>query len=420
MEAFKIKSLYLSVDPNEVDLHTPYGEETQNAVRYDNASYQLMTDDDNTLKLEVNGHVISNNDILNIVPTYEKRDSDIYVTLDVYDIDSNDKVFQFYVSLPFRSDDITSLPIGYRNENETEMFSNNENTIYTYDIELAPVSPKRTIEDDLNDIKGGSFKTLRLFGVLFQHFVDNFNAGATLAGNVLVFFLLPGLLSSWVSHIFDVGTASPLAIIVFVIGLGLMYILYEKVLTDMTIEIYQESSHKMANYFSEFLNDDDWIYSPKTRNAMHTLNAIVELENDPNVAHHIHEFIDVSKSTERHLFIDFGAYGSIIERVNIDVEDSDLTAKQFAMRNHVVTEPMSHEELLNIQSLVKQYQDTISNIEYQRDYERYDEAFKNKTMSRKTQLEKSLDTLNQDLKRHDEELEQFKQAKIKDIDNRIH
>lgn len=134
----------------------------------------------------------------------------------------------------------------------------------------------------------------------------------------------------------------------------------------------------------------------------------------------MHEFIDLKQSTETQLIVDHSHMGRIKDSVNENRDDNQLTAKQLAMRNYVISEPMALEDIDDLQYVIHEYQETKRQIEYQQEYQSYQDAFKeNLGKNQDSKMMKSLNELHDDLEKFNQNIDNIKKMRIKNTSQRI-
>lgn len=153
------------------------------------------------------------------------------------------------------------------------------------------------------------------------------------------------------------------------------------------------------------------------------LNTILEFENDNHVVHRLYEFLDVKKSTSEFLFIDYGNKDKIIERFNGDESQHEmLSTKQQVMVSNVISDEINVQELGDILNIINRYNDTLNELEYQKEYAKYQEIYGNsfkKASHLDSEYIRSLSEIHDDLEKINQDIEVMKKSKIKDTQSLV-
>lgn len=198
------------------------------------------------------------------------------------------------------------------------------------------------------------------------------------------------------------------------------YVIYNRLVTRLCIELIgyvdkriNQLDNKIESTTLGYLNEDA-IQVQK----LNELNRIVEFEKEPHVAHRLYEYIDLEQSTSSKLTIDYTSMGRIAEQVNAQ-GDTHLTPKQQAMVNHVISDVLDMKDIEKIQSVIHNYHQTRENIEYQREYNKYDKLFSENQYESENRFVEEFDKITDKLNQYYQEMENLKQEKMKDTDEKI-
>lgn len=260
-----------------------------------------------------------------------------------------------------------------------------------------------TFTGRMKRLKHQSFKTLRMPFIVtsrFYKYAPEMSSSLTFIAFMTLIMAYVNAVNGMVvllTHIFPYDIPP----INLILGLTLPYIISEYIIMPILISItsrfYREDEHQ--NY----------------QDQLNQLNRIVEFENDPNVAHRMYEFIDLTQSNKDTLVIDYQKQGAIQSEILVQKlsDDTELSPRQLAMKHYVMTEPMTNEELNNIVTLIKSYQETKTKLDYQRAYEENAKAFSKGQHEINTPLQTSLDKLNDELESYRREIDSVLQDKMK-------
>ena len=89
------------------------------------------------------------------------------------------------------------------------------------------------------------------------------------------------------------------------------------------------------------------------------------------------------------------------------------------MVNRVISDEVTDEDIQKFQSVIKEYHDTKSEISYQREFYKYDKLFAEKQHTSDSHIVEEFDKINEKLNEYYQEMEELKQEKMKDIEERI-
>lgn len=183
------------------------------------------------------------------------------------------------------------------------------------------------------------------------------------------------------------------------------------------IRVRRKSLQKSINLANAFNYNDK--YEP----ILTKLNTILEFKNDNHVVHRLYEFLDVKKSTSEFLFIDYGNKDKIIERFNGDESQHEmLSTKQQVMVSNVISDEINVQEFEDILNIINRYNDTLNELEYQKEYAKYQEIYGNsfkKASHLDSEYIRSLSEIYDDLERINQDIEVMKKSKIKDTQSLV-
>lgn len=278
-----------------------------------------------------------------------------------------------------------------------------------------------TYASDLEKIKDRHALFIPFIGKTFKHVSGVFGLIGLIA-YVHMFFIVMnlsvGASSTAVRNI--LGSHFISDIIGLVVGLIMTHIVYSRVITRFIIKVAQKISYEIKEKNPQKSFFFDSVAEVKRKNAINYLNDIVEFENEPYVAHRMYEFIDLEKSTENELTLDYTKLGHITEKIKYEhTHDEDLSPKQQVMVNRVISDEVTDEDIQKFQSVIKEYHDTKSEISYQREFYKYDKLFAEKQHTSDSHIVEEFDKINEKLNEYYQEMEELKQEKMKDIEERI-
>lgn len=278
-------------------------------------------------------------------------------------------------------------------------------------------SSEVAIIDHITSIKKSGFltKSINYYSMIWLHKINKPSAFTKFVANNLAFILVTILYTNLFYWLWG-GSGAISKNIMFIIAFILTY-LTSSVVLSIILKVDNEG---FKNKMIEYYKSDDASESRHSKQALKTLNTIVELEHDANVAHRLHEFIDLKQSTETQLIVEHSHMGRIKDNVNENRDDNQLTAKQLAIKNYVISEPMALEDIDELQYLIHEYQETKRQIEYQQEYQSYQDAFKeNLGKNQDSKMMKSLNELHDDLEKFNQNIDDIKKMRIKDTSQRI-
>lgn len=149
------------------------------------------------------------------------------------------------------------------------------------------------------------------------------------------------------------------------------------------------------------------------------LNEIYEFENYPYQSFRAYEFIDIKRSNEHQIVLDFRHMGGLIKTISnqqesliLDNQHSNIDPRKLAMVNHVSSEKMTFEEIEKVEALIKKYHETVNSLKYQKEVKKYDELYTyHDSKKGQTQFQASLNEVEDELRKHDQELQMILQGK---------
>lgn len=149
------------------------------------------------------------------------------------------------------------------------------------------------------------------------------------------------------------------------------------------------------------------------------LNEIYEFENYPYQSFRAYEFIDIKRSNEHQIVLDFRHMGGLIKTISnqqesliLDNQHSNIDPRKLAMVNHVSSEKMTFEEIEKVEALIKKYHETVNSLKYQKEVKKYDELYTSHASKKgQTQFQASLNEVEDELRKHDQELQTILQGK---------
>lgn len=148
-------------------------------------------------------------------------------------------------------------------------------------------------------------------------------------------------------------------------------------------------------------------------------NEIYEFENYPYQSFRAYEFIDIKRSNEHQIVLDFRHMGGLIKTISnqqesliLDNQHSNIDPRKLAMVNHVSSEKMTFEEIEKVEALIKNYHETVNSLKYQKEVKKYDELYTSHASKKgQTQFQASLNEVEDELRKHDQELQMILQGK---------
>lgn len=148
-------------------------------------------------------------------------------------------------------------------------------------------------------------------------------------------------------------------------------------------------------------------------------NEIYEFENYPYQSFRAYEFIDIKRSNEHQIALDFRHMGQIVKSIStkeeatiLKYENSNVDPRKLAMVNHVSSEKMTFEEIEKVEALIKNYHETANSLKYQKEVKKYDELYTSHASKKgQTQFQASLNEVEDELRKHDQELQTILQGK---------
>jgi len=148
-------------------------------------------------------------------------------------------------------------------------------------------------------------------------------------------------------------------------------------------------------------------------------NEIYEFENYPYQSFRAYEFIDIKRSNEHQIVLDFRHMGGLIKTISnqqesliLDNQHSNIDPRKLAMVNHVSSKKMTFEEIEKVEALIKNYHETVNSLKYQKEVKKYDKLYTSHASKKgQTQFQASLDEVEDELRKHDQELQTILQGK---------
>ena len=189
----------------------------------------------------------------------------------------------------------------------------------------------------------------------------------------------------------------------------------------LTIIIKRKYIANIAHFAMDWFEDNIDTLSEKfdesmdALNSQKTLNQVVEFENDRGTAHHVHEFIDIKRSSKDYFIVKTTGLGRVVDKCINNHINGQVSPKHLAMKQHVITEPLTKEEHTSIINIIHDYQNAKQTYCESKTYRYYDEMFaKGHQTSNNSVYEQSLDEVQQHLKSFDDEIEQIMKSKLKE------
>lgn len=270
-----------------------------------------------------------------------------------------------------------------------------------------------------NAIRFKHFKQFRAHWIIFKSMFNVAPVLTLIGGMLYTQLLLIGLMvvlgieASVIQHVVPLGGFN---IVLQIIALIIPYMIMEHIITSMIIVFAQRiwSDYKGVTIVNGYRAQSR--FKEVTPRYVRRLNDIVEFENDPNVAHRLYECIDLEQSYDYTFVIDHTQYGQIVDQVP---RSGELSPKHLAMKNHVLSEEINKSDVDDFMDVIMNYHNAKANIEYQREYDKYDKAFGKAIQNQTSPLNRSLDDMNNTLKCYSDEIDQLMQDKMKDTNERI-
>ena len=149
------------------------------------------------------------------------------------------------------------------------------------------------------------------------------------------------------------------------------------------------------------------------------LNEIYEFENHPYQSFRAYEFINIKHSNEHQIVLDFRYMGGVIKTISTQQESlilgnqhSNIDPRKLAMINHVSSEKMTFEEIEKVEALIKNYHETVNSLKYQKEVKKYDKLYASHSSKEgQTKFQESLNKVEDELRKHDQELQMILQGK---------
>lgn len=150
------------------------------------------------------------------------------------------------------------------------------------------------------------------------------------------------------------------------------------------------------------------------------LNEIYEFENHPYQSFHAYEFIDIKRSNEHQIVLDFRRMGQIIKSISTKEEatilkykNSNVDPRTLAMVNHVSSEKMTFEDIEKVENLIKNYHETENSLKYQKEVKKYDKLYaSHSSKESQTKFQESLNEVEDELREYEKELQTILKGKL--------
>lgn len=148
-------------------------------------------------------------------------------------------------------------------------------------------------------------------------------------------------------------------------------------------------------------------------------NEIYEFENHPYQSFRAYEFIDIKRSNEHQIVLDFRHMGQIVKSIStkeeatiLKYESSNVDPRKLAMVNHVSSEKMTFEEIEKVEALIKNYHETSNSLKYQKEVKKYDKLYTSHSSEKnQTKFQESLNEVEDELREYEEELQTILKGK---------
>lgn len=141
-------------------------------------------------------------------------------------------------------------------------------------------------------------------------------------------------------------------------------------------------------------------------------NEIYEFENHPYQSFRAYEFIDIKRSNEYQIVLDFRHMGQIVKVIStkeeatiLKYENSNVDPRKLAMVNHVSSNMITYDEIDKIEALIKNYHDTSNKLRYQKEVEKYDKLYTSHSEKGQTKFQESLNEVEDELRKYERELQ---------------
>lgn len=147
-------------------------------------------------------------------------------------------------------------------------------------------------------------------------------------------------------------------------------------------------------------------------NANEVLNEIYEFENYPYQSYRAYEFIDIKRSNEHQIVLDFKHMGQVFETISareeaiiLDYQHLNVDPRKLAMINHVSSDRITSDKIGKIEALIKNYHNTSNKLRYQKEVEKYDKLYTSHSEKGQTKFQDSLSEVENELKKYERELQ---------------
>ena len=141
-------------------------------------------------------------------------------------------------------------------------------------------------------------------------------------------------------------------------------------------------------------------------------NTIYEFENYPYQSYRAYEFIDIKRSNEHQIVLDFRNMGQIVKSIStkeettiLKYENSNVDPRKLAMINHVTSDRITSDKIGKIEALIKNYHNTSNKLRYQKEVEKYDKLYTSHSEKGQTKFQDSLSEVENELKKYERELQ---------------
>ena len=192
--------------------------------------------------------------------------------------------------------------------------------------------------------------------------------------------------------------------------LNIMYV-------DMKDDMYFENQSKgLIAMIKSFWNQP---HKHHLLNRSDILNEIYEFENHPYQSYRAYEFIDIKRSNEHRILLDFEHMGRVSKCITTEKEadilntkhQSKVDPKELAMVNHVSSKIMTYDEIETVSAMIKEYHKTLNSLRYQKEIEKYDDLYASHSEKGRTKFQDSLSEVEKELEKCEHELQNILKRK---------
>ena len=141
-------------------------------------------------------------------------------------------------------------------------------------------------------------------------------------------------------------------------------------------------------------------------------NTIYEFENYPYQSYRAYEFIDIKRSNEHQIVLDFKHMGQVFKTIStqeeaiiLDYQHLNVDPRKLAMINHVTSDRITSDKIGKIEALIKNYHNTSNKLRYQKEVEKYDKLYTSHSEKGQTKFQDSLSEVENELKKYERELQ---------------